>query len=272
MGSPVTPALVINERWCRERAVAGEDETVIREDGGDLSGQVGLVTGASRGIGRAIALALAEAGLDLALAARGQAALDAVADEVRALGRRCVAVATDVGVPAEVDRLVARALAELGRLDVLVNNAGVDAHGTVEESAVEDWQRVLATNLTGPYLCSRAVLPAMRRQGGGAIVNISSGAGKTGYAGMAAYCASKFGLMGFAEALAAEVGDQGIKVSTICPGTTVTEFGGRPPARQAGVKVLLPEDVAAAVLYLLRQSPQAWTSEMTLWPFRELPA
>jgi NAD(P)-dependent dehydrogenase (short-subunit alcohol dehydrogenase family) len=256
----------------RGRGGHREDKTMTGGAGGELTGQVALVTGASRGIGRAIALALAAAGLDLGLAARGQEALQAVAGEVRALGCRCVAVATDVGEPAEVDRLVTRVLAELGRVDILVNNAGVGARGTVEESAVEDWQRVLATNLTGPYLCSRAVLPAMRRQGGGAIVNISSGAGKTGYAGMAAYCASKFGLMGFTEALAAEVGDLGIKVSTICPGTTVTEFGGRPPKRQAGVKVLLPEDVASAVVYLLRQSPQAWTSEMTLWPFRELPA
>ena len=243
-----------------------------RGEGPDLVGRVALVTGASRGIGRAIALALAEAGMDLALAARGQAGLDAVAGEVRTRGRRCVAVATDVGVPAAVDRLVGQTLAELGRVDVLVNNAGVGAHGTVEELAIDDWQRVLATNLTGPFLCSQAVLPAMKRQGGGVIINISSGAGKTGYAGMAAYCASKFGLMGFAESLAAEVGDAGIKVSTICPGTTVTEFGGRRPQRRPGVKVLFPEDVAAAVLYLLRQSPQAWTSEMTLWPFRELPA
>jgi 3-oxoacyl-[acyl-carrier protein] reductase len=240
-----------------------------RGAGRELAGQVALVTGASRGIGRAIAMALAEAGCDLALAARSQAELDVVAGAVRTHGRRCVAIATDVGVPAAVARLVSHALTELGRVDILVNNAGVGARGTVEELAVDDWQRVLATNLTGPFLCSRAVIPAMKRQGSGVIVNISSGAGKTGYAGMAAYCASKFGLMGFAEALAAEVGEAGIKVCTICPGTTVTESV---PRRRPGVKVLFPEDVAAAVLYLLRQSPQAWTSEMTLWPFRELPA
>lgn len=239
--------------------------------GGDLTGQVALVTGASRGIGRAIALALAAAGMDLVLAARGQAALDAAAAEVRATGRRCLAVATDVGVPAEVDRLAREAGAAFGHVHVLVNNAGVGTSGRVEELAVADWERVLATNLTGPFLCSRAVLPLLARAGGGAIINISSGAGKTGYAGMAAYCASKFGLRGFAEALAAEVGDHGIKVSTIYPGTTVTGDGERDGRRQPGVKVLLPEDVAQAVVYLLRQSPQAWTSEMTLWPFRELP-
>src|SRR5205823_7011425 len=160
--------------------------------------RVALVTGASRGIGRAIALALAEAGMDLALAARGQAGLDAVAGEVRTRGRRCVAVATDVGVPGAVDRLVGQTLAELGHVDVLVNNAGVGAHGVVEELAIDDWQRVLATNLTGPFLCSQAVLPAMKRQGGGVIINISSGAGKTGEGGNTASCAGKYGLLGLA--------------------------------------------------------------------------
>ncbi len=237
----------------------------------DLAGQVAIITGASRGIGRELALTLASAGMEVGITARGQEALDEVAAEVRQRGRRCVAVAIDIAEPEGVARLVGRVLDELGRIDVLINNAGIGARGTVETLALEDWQRVLATNLTGPFLCSRAVLPAMKQQGSGAIINISSGAGKTGYAGMAAYCASKFGLQGFTESLAAEVGDAGIKVSTIFPGTTVTGFGGDRPRRKPGVKVLFPEDVAAAVLYLVRQSRQAWTSELTLWPFRELP-
>ncbi len=237
--------------------------------GRDLEGKVALVTGASKGIGRAIALALAGAGMDLALAARGGEALAEVAATVEGMGRRCVATPTDIGSPAEVDRMVGQALSVLGRVDVLVNNAGVGAHGTVEQTTPEEWQRVLATNLTGPYLCSRAVLPSMRGNGGGAIIIISSGAGRTGYAGMAAYCASKFGLRGFAEALAAEVSEAGIKVSTIYPGTTVTDFGGGPRPRRPGVKALFPQDVAEAVLYLLRQSAHAWTQELTLWPFSE---
>src|SRR5262249_39090559 len=121
-------------------------------------------------------------------------------------------------------------------------------------------------NLTGAFLCSRAVLPAMRRQGSGHIIMIDSGAGKQGYATMAAYSASKFGLIGFAQALAQEVGDEGIKVCTITPGSIISGFAGG-QTRQ-GAKYLLPEDVAEAVLYLLQQSVRAWTQEMSLWPFK----
>jgi len=236
-----------------------------------VAGKVAIVTGAGRGAGRVIARRLAEAGMQVVIAARTTADIQAVATEIIGAGGECEPVTADVGREADVVRMVERALARFGRIDALINNAGIGLRVPVAEMALGDWERVLTTNLTGVFLCSKAVLPAMRRQGGGVIVNISSGAGKQGYATMAAYCASKFGLMGFAQALAAEVGDEQIKVCTITPGTMVTEFGGATPQERArrdpNAKVLFPDDLAEAVLYLLRQSHHAWTQEMSLWPF-----
>jgi 3-oxoacyl-[acyl-carrier protein] reductase len=239
--------------------------------GRSLVGNVAIITGAGRGAGRAIALRLAAAGMRIVAVALTPAHVEAVAAEIARMGGECEPVAADVSREADVRRMTDRALARFGRIDVLVNNAGIGLRASVAEMALSDWERVLATNLTGVFLCSREVLPAMRRQGGGVIINISSGAGKQGYPMMAAYCASKFGLMGFAQALAAEVSDEHIKVCTITPGTMVTEFGGVTPqeraARNPEAKVLFPDDLADAVLYLLQQSHHAWTQEMSLWPF-----
>jgi 3-oxoacyl-[acyl-carrier protein] reductase len=134
-----------------------------------------------------------------------------------------------------------------------------------------DWQSTLATNLTGVFLCSREVLPGMVESGSGAIIAVGSGASKQGYANLAAYAASKFGLLGFMQSLAAEVGEQGVKVSTVLPGSIATTFAGKSPSdvevgRAAGKSYLEPEDVAQAILYLLKQPARAWTQEMNLWP------
>lgn len=238
----------------------------------DLSGKVAIVTGASRGAGKAIAARLAAHGAAVGLLARQSDALTTATEELCSAGARAIALPADVANPDEVERAVSAAVVAFGRLDILINNAGIGARGRVEELSPDDWQRVIATNLTGPFLCSRAVLPHLRQQGGGWIISISSGAGKQGYPGMSAYCASKFGLMGFAQSLAAEVTDEFIKVSVISPGTIATGFGktpsdgGRP---RPGAKYLLPDDLADAVLTLLAQSGRAWTQEMNLWPFRE---
>lgn len=237
-----------------------------------LHGKVAIVTGASRGAGLAIAARLAREGLAVAMLARTEQDLRAAADEVGGEGRRALAIPTDIADEAAVARAVERTVEAFGRIDLLVNNAGIGARGRVDELGLEAWQRVLATNLTGIFLCSRAVLPHLRKQGAGWIISISSGAGKQGYAGMSAYCASKFGLMGFMQSLAAEVTDEHIKVSTICPGTIATGFGKRPgegSRPRPGAKYLLPEDLADAVVALLAQSDRAWTQEMNLWPFRD---
>lgn len=232
----------------------------------DIHGSVAIITGAGRGVGRELALTLAREGASVVLGARTAEEIERVAEEVRAAGGQAEAVAADIRTETGANALAERARSRFGRIDALVNNAGIGGGGPVERLSLDTWHTILETNLTGAFLCSRAVLPAMRQQGSGHIIMINSGAGKQGYAGMAAYSASKFGLLGFAQALAQEVGDAGIKVCTITPGSILSDFSGHGP--HPGAKYLLPSDVADAVLYLLAQSERAWTQEMNLWPFK----
>jgi NAD(P)-dependent dehydrogenase (short-subunit alcohol dehydrogenase family) len=232
-----------------------------------LSGGGAIVTGAGRGVGRSIALALAGVGLDVALVARSREELERVAQQIQAAGGRAIATPADVTDEQQVEAAVAAAVAAFGRLDVLVNNAGIGLYGPIKSYSLADWQRTLATNLTGPFLMSRAVLPHLEQQGGGYIIAIGSGASLQGYGNLAAYAASKFGLRGFMQSLAQEAPN--VKVCTILPGSVMTDFGPRSTAEKtaSGQKYLAPEDVAQAVLFLLSQSERAWTQEMQLWPF-----
>jgi 3-oxoacyl-[acyl-carrier protein] reductase len=235
-------------------------------------GRVAIVTGAGSGVGRATALALADAGWTPTLVGRREQPLAETADSIESRDGRCLVTPADIADEAAVADVAARTLANLGRIDALVNVAGVGIFGPVESYPLADWQQTLATNLTGVFLCCRAVLPAMRERGEGAILAIASGAGKQGYANLSAYAASKFGLIGFMQSLAQEVGDDGIKVSTIVPGSIRSDFGGRSSTdrranRDDGKKYLVPEDVAAAVVFLLGQPRHAWTQELNLWPF-----
>jgi NAD(P)-dependent dehydrogenase (short-subunit alcohol dehydrogenase family) len=223
-----------------------------------LAGKVAIVTGAGSGVGRATALALAAVGAVPALVGRTPA----------------LVAPADVTDEAAVGAMTERVARELGGIDILVLAAGIGRSGPVESYSLADWNATLATNLTAPFLCARAALPYLRARGGGAIVAISSGAGKQGYPHLAAYAASKFGLHGFLQSLAAEVGPEGIKVSAVVPGSILTDFGGRTEAEKRaalaadpGKKYLEPEDVAAAALTILRQPERAWTQEMNLWPF-----
>ncbi len=237
-----------------------------------LENKVAIVTGAGRGAGRAIALRLAREGASLVAVARTRKELDSLAAEVAASNGVCEVIEADVANPADARRMAAQTVERFGRIDVLVNNAGVGGPvSSVEETPVEEWQRTLDVNLTGPFLCSQAVLSTMKEQRSGHIIMISSGAGKQGYPNMAAYCASKFGLHGLAQSLAAEVGDLNIRVSTILPGSIAeTNFSGQRKGwmPRPGAKYLRPEDIADAILFLLLQPPSAWTQEMNLWPFK----
>jgi NAD(P)-dependent dehydrogenase (short-subunit alcohol dehydrogenase family) len=190
-----------------------------------LAGQVGMVTGASSGLGRATALALAAAGADVALLARTGRDLDSVANNVQRMGGRSVAAVVDL---ADADATVAAfqdAMREVGRLDVLVNVAATDVPGPVTDLELDDWDRVVGVNLRAPFLLAKLAFPHMQAAGGGTIVNVSSVAGKRGWANASAYCASKFGLTGLTQALAAEGKEHGIRVCVLYPGAMATQWG-----------------------------------------------
>jgi NAD(P)-dependent dehydrogenase (short-subunit alcohol dehydrogenase family) len=240
----------------------------------DLSGKVAVVTGAGSGVGRAVAVALATAGATPVLVGRTVGPLEETATLIAQVGGASLVAAADVADEAAVANVFARAASELGGIVAAILAAGIGRNGPLESYPLTDWETTLATNLTGPYLCAKAAIPYLRQRGGGAIIAISSGAGKQGYPNLAAYSASKFGLMGLMQGLAAEVAADGIKVSAIVPGSILTPFGDRAVAdkREAMAsdptkKYLEPEDVAEAVLFLLQQPRRAWTQELNIWPF-----
>ena len=234
----------------------------------EIKGRVVVVTGAGRGAGRIIALEFARRGARVALVARTESELREVAREIESLGGGVLTAPADVTDESEVARMAGQVLSVFGTADVLVNNAGIMLRGSVESTSLEDWNRVHAVNVTGPFLCSRAFIEPMKKQRGGHIINISSGAGKQGYANIAAYSASKFAVIGFSESLAAELMAWGIKVTTLVPGSIDTSFGGWKPGERKGVKLLQPEDVAQAIVAIVSQSERAWSQEMNLWPFQ----
>jgi NAD(P)-dependent dehydrogenase (short-subunit alcohol dehydrogenase family) len=234
----------------------------------DLGGRAAIVTGGSRGIGKAIARALVAEGVDVALCARDGAEAARVAGALTQRGPgRATGAACDVADYQTVAAFVARAIGEFGRLDVLVNNAGIGLFAAVPDMDPADFRRVIDTNLVGVFNFCHAAIPAMRRTGGGYIVNVSSLAGTNAFAGGAAYNASKFGLNGFSEALMQDVRYDDIRVSYVMPGSVATEFAGNEPDAGSDWK-LAPEDVAEAVVGLLRFDPRALPSRVELRPSR----
>lgn len=242
----------------------------------DLHGNVIVVAGAGSGVGQATAITLAAAGARLVLLGRRDHALNDTAHLIGHLSGETVdplPIPTDVTSEASVSAAISRTMSTTGRIDGLIYAAGVGLYGPVASYSLADWQTTLDTNLTGAFLCCRAVLEPMRAAGTGAIVAIASGAGKQGYAALSAYAASKFGLIGLMQSLAAEVGADGIKVSTIVPGSILTDFAGgsaddkrEAAAQEPSKRYLEPKDVADAVVFLLRQPRRAWTQELNLWP------
>ena len=232
-----------------------------------LSAAVALVTGGSRGIGRAIALRLAAMGASVAICGRDLKALQSVEVELSGRTARVFSQVADVTRSADVASLVVKTEAALGPLSILVNNAGVGGFGPAHEKSDEDWDRVLNTNLKSVFLVSRAVAPSMIRAGRGDIINISSLAGRNAFAGGGLYCASKWGLQGLSACMAEDLREHGIRVSVICPGSVATEFSGR--GSKDPSKVLTPDDVAHAVAMVVTQGPQSFLSEIHLRPLRK---
>lgn len=233
--------------------------------GTPLAGQVGLVTGGGRGIGFGISRKLAELGATVVICGRSQATLEKAAAELRAAGGKCEPIGCDLGNLRSVETMAARMQQTFGRLDVLVNNAGVSGFGApLHEFPPDQWDQVLNTNLRGVYYCVRAFAPMMIRARSGHIINISSIAGKNPLPNGAAYAASKWGLNGLTVSLAEELRGHNIRVTLVCPGSTVSELSLH--TGKDTQKMLQPSDVAHVVAMLVTQAPQSFASEIVLRP------
>ena len=226
----------------------------------DLGGKVAVVTGGTKGIGRAIAEDLLEHGARVVIGARTESDVRSAADE---LGENARGVVCDVQDPDACQALVDAAVDAFGGLDILVNNAGIGIFKSVEEMSVEEWDRLQGTNVNGLFYCTRAAIPHLKRRGGGWIINIGSLAGKNAFPNGAAYNTSKFGLIGFSEALMQEVRHDGIRVSYIMPGSVATSgFSGD------GAWKIQPEDIGRIVLDLLATPDRTLPSRVEVRPSR----
>jgi 3-oxoacyl-[acyl-carrier protein] reductase len=232
-----------------------------------LTDKVALITGASRGIGLAIAQRLGKMGARVAICGRDLAKLERAAAGLRHEGIHALAVQADVSRAEQVAKLVEKTQQELGAIDILVNNAGIGLFGPFHEFGEAEWNSVLDTNLKSVFLACRAVAPEMIRRQTGHIINISSLAGKNTFANGAIYCASKWGLMGLTGSMAEDLRAHGIRVSAICPGSVATDFSGQ--GHKNPSKILQPDDIAHAVAALVTQSEGSFISEVHIRPPRK---
>jgi 3-oxoacyl-[acyl-carrier protein] reductase len=234
----------------------------------ELKGKIAIVTGGTRGIGRAIAKSLAAAGAKVAITARDEKEIAGTVAKLNELAAgNAAAYVCDVRDYDQVKSVFAGIAKDLGGIDILVNNAGIGIFAPVESMSVEDFRAVLETNVFGVFYCCHEAIPLMKRRGGGYIINISSLAGTNAHPRMAAYNASKFGLNGFSEALMQEVRHDGIKVSYIMPGSVNTEFGGDEPTDEKSWQ-LQPDDIARVVLNLLQYPDRSLPSRIEIRPSR----
>ncbi len=222
-----------------------------------LEGQVALVTGASRGIGRGIALALADAGAQVALAAHSSDRLCSVEREIRDRGGKATGLPVDLAEEPQIESLFGRLTETYGRLDILVNNAGIGLFGALSDFSAGDFDRLVAVNLKAVFLCCRQAMRLMIPRRAGYIINISSVVGFKGYPNQSIYTATKHGVMGITKSLAVEAQPYGIRVSAVLPGGVDTDMRalGRPDLKRS--ELLQPEDIAQTVLFLLSLSPRA---------------
>jgi NADP-dependent 3-hydroxy acid dehydrogenase YdfG len=237
----------------------------------ELKDKAVIITGASSGIGLEIAKSMAAAGARLALAARSMEKLERETADLAAVGVTTIAVPTDVTRESDCRALVRATVDAFGQIDVLINNAGYAPPASLLDTSEELWDATLNVCLKGVYLMTRAALPTMLKQGGGSIVNISSVAGKVGVANRAAYCAAKWGVHGFTEALRAEVGHQNIRAYLICPGPVATPWWtnvGSPQADEVRQHMLRPEEVAEAVHWVLTKPERIKIEEVVIKPGR----
>ena len=229
-----------------------------------LKGKVALITGAGRGIGRAIAEAFAEEGATLVLSSRTVSELNETAEEVRARGAEADPVPTDLTDDAQIDALIAHVLERYGGVDILVNNAGVAIHHPIPEIPTEVWDLTMRVNMRAPFLLTRALWTPMVERGGGHIINVSSVSGKWAAASNATYAASKFGIIGFTESLSQAGRRVNILAHALCPGPVATVMRATNNPDEDPASILMPEDIAAAALYLVTQPPRVMIRELVI--------
>lgn len=235
-----------------------------------LNNKVVVVTGGSSGLGRAMGRIFAAEGARVVLIARNEAKLAQVVEEMYAEGYSAEYMTADVACEEDVSRVVGRIEAKFGRVDVLINNAGIGYTGNVDETDMGKFDEIMNTNVRGVFLFCKYIIPIMKQQKDGYIVNISSGAGKNGIPGMAAYCASKFAVAGFSEALAQEVRNHNIRVSVVYPGSINTDFHLRfsGPKDEETKKIMMqPEEIAQTVLHIVSQPHRYWIFDVTMRAF-----
>ncbi|TGE23125.1 3-ketoacyl-ACP reductase [Hymenobacter metallicola] len=231
-----------------------------------IAGKTALVTGAGKGIGRAVALALAREGVHVALLARTESQLREVAQEIEALGVKAVVVTADVADRLAVEAAVAQALEALGTIDILINNAGIGTFAKLVDMEPAEWEHIIQVNLLGTYYTTRAVLPQMIARETGDIINIASTAGQRGAATTSAYSASKFAILGLTESLMQEVRKQNIRVSALTPSTVATELAiGNNLTDGNPEKVMQPEDLAEFIISQLKLSRRIFIKEAGMW-------
>lgn len=239
--------------------------------GGFLEGKTAFITGAGRGIGRAIAEAFAAQGCNVAAAARTRAEVEDVTASIRDSGSKAVALECDVTHPEQVQAAVDETHDSFGAIDILVNNAGVALFKPFHELTADEWQRTLDVNLNGAFHCTKAVLPGMMRRRSGRIINISSVAGVKPIDQQSAYCASKHALNALSNVLAMELHEYGIAVHAICPGGVTTRLADEAMPDRDKSDWMTPEDIAHACLFVATQSPRATTDEIVVRRFHSKP-
>jgi len=232
--------------------------------GTSLRGKVAIITGASRGIGEAIAIACAEAGADVGLLARSEADLQAVAERARSFGVTALPLVTDVADETQVQRAMSQIKATWGRIDVLVNCAGIGVFGPVAKTSTVDWDRVMAVNARGPFLMCREAMPLLARDGQACILNVASVVGVKGYVNQGAYTASKHALLGLTKVLAQELQPEGIRVHALCPGGVDTDLVTRARPDLDTSVLMTPEEVAQIAMFLINQPGNAVVDQINV--------